>query len=84
MVTKVRRNVNMVRLGDVDARGPASDSLPQRARGPSAGGDMAAFSSSDGRARGLPSLRTPKVAAEQRAGATLAIAVGDEKYDQIL
>ena len=83
MATKDHRNVNLVRLDDVDARGFALESQSQSAKGPSAGGDMTAHSSSDGRARSLPPSWTPDVAAEQCAGAMSASAVEDQKCDQI-
>ena len=83
-VARGRRNVNLVRLDDVDARGSASDSPPLRAKVPSAGGDMTAYSSSDGRVRSLPPLWAPVASAKQCAGAMSSSAIEDQKYDQIL
>ena len=84
MATKGRRNVNLVRMEDVDARGPPAGFLSQRAERPPAGGGVAAFSSSDGRPRSLPPLWSPRVAAELCAFAIARGAVEDQKRDQVL
>ena len=56
---------NLVRLEDADARRPPLHTLPQRPTGPLNGGDVTAYSSSDGRPHGLP-----HVVVAQRGGRT--------------
>ena len=82
--TKGRRDANLARMKDVDARGSAWDSLPQRAKKPSAGGDVAAYSPSDGRPRGLSVMWSPSTAAELRAGPMVPGNVEGQRYGQIL
>ena len=69
---------------DVDARGSALYSPSQRSEQPSAGGDMTACSFSDGRARGWPSVWSPRTAAKLRPGAVVPGNVEDQEYCQIL
>ena len=82
--TEGHRNVNLVRMKCVDARGSALDSPPQRARRPSAGVDVAAYSSSDGRVRSLPSMWSPRLAASSCPGTAVPGNVEDQEYGQIL
>ena len=76
VVTKDRRSVKMVRLEDVDTRGCAVDSLPQRAKCPSAGGDvtMRVSPTSSGRVCRLPPLWAPEETAVLCSGPPLASA----------
>ena len=83
-VTGNHRNVHLASLQPVgDCKSPA-DSLAQRAKKPSAGGDMAAFSPVSGLQRELPPRWSPGTIDEFHVGPHLAGRVAREEYGQIL
>ena len=82
-VTEGHCNVNLARMEDVDARGSPWDSLPQRAKRPPAGGDVAAYSSAGGPPGSLPATWSPTLAAELRTGTMVPGNFADRKNGQI-
>ena len=77
-MTEGRRNANSSPLRDVDERGSTLDSLSQRAKKPSAGGDVAANSSSAGRPCSMPPAHTPRTAAQMCSGRASPSGVAEE------
>ena len=67
LMTKGRRNVNLVSLSKVYARGSSWDSWPRHAKRPSTGGDVAAYSPADGHPCSLSGMWTPRAATRLRA-----------------
>ena len=73
----------MASLQAADDRKSAAGSLAQRAKQPSAGGDMAAFSPASGTQRELPTIGYPRAIRQLGGGPLLDGRIVEEKYGQI-
>ena len=69
--------------GRGERRSPA-DSLTQRAKQPSVGGDVVAFSTASGRQRELPPMWAPRTMRQLGAGLYIGGRFVEEEYGQIL
>ena len=76
------RNAKRASLANVDVLKSQLESLSQRLKQPSAGGDMAVYSSNTGAKRDLPPLWSPRTMRVHGVGPSVTVSA-DEEYGQI-